>query len=80
MFAQGAVVDRASVSSKDAGVSSSPPAALARRALLHEQRFRRYFLATDAKQSAVVMIVVSLAFHATARNDLLLLAGSSTLY
>lgn len=49
------------------------------RGLLQEQRFRRYFLASDGKQTSVVIAAVSLANFATVRNDLVLLQGTPSL-
>lgn len=67
------------MSREHGAVTDLPASASATRALLREQRYRRYFLAADGKQAAVVMVVVSLAIYATMRNDFVLLRGTSDL-
>lgn len=57
------------------GVATSSTPNPAWRSLLHEQRYRRYFLAADARQNAVVIAVVGVAFLALVRNDFMLLEG-----
>lgn len=55
-------------------------AATSRLGLLQLQRYRRFFLAADRKQNTIAVAIISAAFYLTARNDFVLLRGTSTLY